>query len=203
MTPGTISCPNCGYEVEAQSPICGNCGQALGEYATQTSLAASGSGRGRLVLAALVIGGLGVLFWWGSGRVGDLFDNFEVSGASNGGPGAAVPDDDDSVPSPYRGIRQIAAALNDGGLECTKITVDSADEYVATGSCQAPGEFVRTHVQMSIYFNRASLDMATEIFSERVFTYVHDDNWFVLAPLPTARRVHDILGGRLVPATDA
>ncbi len=202
MTQAASPCPNCGYKLEPGAPICGNCGNPREAYGSQTSLAASGTGRGKVFLAVLVLAGVGALGWFAIPRVGDIFDgeSFQIDEftpeVGNGAGG-------DSVSSPYEGVRELVAALNDGGLRCTRAKVDSADEYVATGSCQAPGtEFARTHVQINMYFNRTTLEFAEDIFDERAFTFVHDDNWFVVTQLPTARRVHEILGGRLVRAKD-
>ena len=172
-------------------------------WGAQTSLAASGTGRGKILLAVLVLAGIGALAWFAIPRTGDIFDSEtfetddiapEISIEARGG---------DSVRSPFKGVRELVAALNEGGLRCTQAKVDSADENLTTGSCQAPGEFASTHLQINIYFAETTLEFAEEIFKERVFTYVHDDNWFVVTQLPEARQVHEILGGRLVRAKDS
>jgi hypothetical protein len=55
-------------------------------------------------------------------------------------------------------------------------------------------------VQINIYFSRVSLESVEDIMKRGAFNYVHDANWFVVTQLPTAREVHDILGGKLVRA---
>lgn len=202
-------CPKCGFQSEVGSPVCGNCGYELGTQGA-APIASTGTGFAKLAVALLVFVALGALLWTKGGDVVDYFEDlvavdtpsFEVPEidpdikAPGNGKGAGS----DNVESPYKGVRALAAALNKGGLPCTQVKVDSSDSTISTGSCQAPGEVVRTHVQINIYFQEPSLQAARDIMRERAFNYVHDANWFVVTQLPTARRVHEILGGRLVKA---
>ena len=201
---GGQQCPKCGYQAEPGAPICGNCGQPLGGYATQVSIASGGSGFAKLVMFVFILGGIGFLIWFMSGRIGDFFEDSDFfDDARNAIEGEVIVEEDRSVPSPYKTVRELAKAINEGGLRCTEIKEDAANEFVATGSCQAPGnEFARTHVQINIYFDRNSLEASREIFGERSFTYVHDANWFVITQPKTAREVHKILGGRFSLAKD-
>ena len=205
--PDAVACPSCDHQVPGNVPRCGNCGYELGGPHMPSSVADSGDRRARSVVAVAVVAGLGALLWAGSGFIGNLIDDASVSPSEvnlpdpeeifqGGGRGT------DQIESPYKGVRELVGALNKGGLRCREAKVDSADETVASGSCQAPGpsDAVRTHVQINIYFSRPSLDIAKDIMSRRVFNYVHDANWFVITQLPTAREVHDILGGKLVRA---
>ena len=189
---------------EPGAPICGNCGQPFGSFRGPVSLAAGGSGLGKVVMFVVILGGLGMLIWFASGRVGDFFENSDFLGESRERvQGEIIVEEDRGVRSPYKGVRELATALNEGGLRCTQIKVDAANDIVATGSCQAPGsEFARTHVQINIYFDRASLEASREIFGERSFTYVHDANWFVITQPEAAREVQKILGGRFRRAKD-
>lgn len=186
----TVTCPSCGYASPIGTPLCGNCGYALG------SPIASGrsGGTGFLVIAVALLG-LGGLIWGASGWIGDQFDDFGTSGSGSGE--EAVESEQQTIEGPYANVRDVAQALNEGGLPCTQVKVDFSDEIISTGSCQAPGEFVRTHVQINIYFNQFALASSIEIMGEGAFTYVHDDNWFVITQPATARKVHRILGGSL------
>lgn len=170
-------------------------------FGAHTSLAAAGTGRGKILLAVVVLAGIGALGWFAipwrdfdseTFRIDDVVRE-EISIEGRGS---------DSVRSPFKGVRELVAELNNGGLRCTQAKVDSADENLTTGSCQAPGESASTHLQINIYFSVTTLEFAKEIFKERAFTYVHDDNWFVVTQLPEARQVQEILGGRLVRAKD-
>ena len=167
------------------------------------TIAAGGTGPLKFVVVAFVLLIMGGVGWAIRGPIADRIeeasDNEFFSGF--GGSGSSSDDAQQIVDSPYRGVRDIAVALKKGGLPCTQVNVDHADEYVATGSCQAPGnEFVRTHVQINIYYNHDSLALAREIMRERVFNFVHDANWFVITQQSTAKKVHKILGGELVKA---
>ena len=201
-----MPCPSCGYGLIPGAPVCGSCGYQL-QGPVSESITAGGTGfaKGAAVLLVLFLIGGGI--WLASDNIGGFFERLEDSAndgtgigdidvpgfGGNGGNG-----DNQTVRSPYGGVKDIVAAINKGGLRCTQAKVDAADAYVATGSCQAPGEFVRTHVQINIYFNPQSLAIADEIMRERVFHYVHDANWYVITQLPTAKRIQEILGGKLV-----
>jgi hypothetical protein len=172
-------------------------------------MADSGNRRAKFVVAVAVLAGLGALAWAGSGFIGGLIDDATVSIPDinipdpediTGGGGNGTGGGNDGVESPYKNVKELVAALNKGGLRCTQTKTDAANGTVATGSCQAPGEVVRTHVQINIYFSQPSLSSAENIMKQRAFNYVHDANWFVITQLPTAREVHDILGGKLVRA---
>lgn len=191
-----MPCPNCGYQVEVGTPICGNCGQPLGSYSTGTSLASRRSGPGRGLVLLFVVLILGGIIWGATNKIGDFFKSTDIGAITDafdqfesGPDGFEI----DKVPSPYRGVRAVAVALNKGGLRCNQIHVDHADDVVATGSCQVSG----THVQINIYFERTSLDAVENQMKDGAFTFVHDDNWFVFTLNPVARRVHKILGGKL------
>jgi hypothetical protein len=149
-----------------------------------------------LLVVVLVVGGIvfsvvskvaGVFDSEGFEAINDAFDRLDE--------GVNVPPQPEiaKVPSPYKGVRALAVALNEGGLHCNKIVADHADEYVATGSCQAAG----THVQINIFFEATSLNAVEDQMTTGAFTFVHDANWFVITLDPTARKVHKILGGRL------
>jgi DNA-directed RNA polymerase subunit RPC12/RpoP len=198
--PGVV-CPHCGFRVEPGSPVCGNCGRQFEEHAMPATIADSGTRTVKFAVAAAILVALGVLVFTAGGRAIDYFEDLVDTAnvpAQVGDPGAGG--SANSLVSPYASVRELAAALKEGGLACNQVTVDHADNVVATGSCQAPGDPVRIHVQINIYFQQASLTASEEIFSERAFTFVHDDNWFVITQLPVARKVHEILGGDLVRA---
>lgn len=215
-SPGTrtTTCPSCGYRVEAGTPVCGNCGYQLSGPALPQTMASRGTGIVKFAAVLLVVAGIAALVLTQSNRVLDLLEGSGAGGSvdvtqddgtddDRGGGGNSSGGGDDrtgDVESPYKGVRELAAALNEGGLDCRRVQVDSADDTLATGSCQAPGDAVRTHVQINIYFFEPSLKAAEEIMKQRVFTTVHDANWFVTTQLETAREVQQILGGRLVRA---
>lgn len=208
LGPDTVACPSCGHQVKGNVPACGNCGYQLSGPHMPSPMADSGNRRAKFVVAVAVVAGLGALAWAGTGFIGDLIDDASIEvpdinipdpgnisgggGNNNGG--------NDGVESPYKNVKELVAALNKGGLNCTQTKTDAANETVATGSCQAPGEVVRTHVQINIYFSQPSLSSAQNIMKQRAFNYVHDANWFVITQLPTAREVQEILGGKLVKA---
>ena len=200
-------CPKCGFQSEVGSPVCGNCGHEFGAQVL-APIASGGTGFAKLAAALLVFLVLGGLVWAKGADVVDYFNDF-ADGASFDVPDFEVPNIEGPgnagggqgrVKSPYNGVRALVAALNKCGLRCTQVQVDHDDSSVSTGSCQAPGDVVRTHVQINIYFSEPSLEAARNIMSKRAFNYVHDANWFVVTQLPTAREVHEILGGRLVKA---
>ena len=165
------------------------------------TIADSGTRTVKFAVVAAILVALGALVFAAGGKAVDYFEGLVDTAnvpAQVGDPGAGG--GSNQVESPYASVRELAAALNDGGLRCNKVEVDHADNVVATGSCQAPGDPVRIHVQINIYFQQPSLEASEEIMSEGAFTFVHEDNWFVITQLPVARRVHDILGGDLVRA---
>ena len=192
----TINCPNCGYAVEIGTPTCGNCGLQIGDYRppAQQPIAASGrSGATKWLVVLFVFVVLGGIVWRVSGAIGDFVRDSNFNEAFE-----AEPVPVETVESPYKGVREIAVALNEGGLRCKQIKVDNADEYVTTGSCQVPGKRIPlTHVQINIFFQKLSLDAVEEQMRGHAFTYVHDANWFVITLDPTARKVHKILGGEI------
>jgi hypothetical protein len=217
--PQTPTCPHCGFENESGGPVCGNCGRQLsGDQFPTASLAAQGTGVVKFAVIAAIVVGLGALAWSQGPTLIDALEALESSGSSavedpggiggvgggsgNNGGGSGNKGNEDVVESPYTSVKELASALSKGGLDCKQVKTDHADDTIATGSCQAPGEVVRVHVQINIYFFPPALEAAKQIFSDRVFTYVHDANWFVVTQPETAKKVHDILGGRLVRAKD-
>ena len=200
--------------------MCGNCGRQLqGGYEYSSSLADKGTGWVKFAVIAAVLVGIGALLWTqgpklvdtindavgtdGSiadsidelDQLDDLDDLDDLGGGGSGSNGSGK-----DVESPYNSVKELVVALNKGGLDCNQVKTDQADDTIATGSCQAPGEVVRIHVQINIYFFKPSLEAARDIMAQRAFTYVHDANWFVVTQLQTAKEVKDILGGKLVRA---
>ncbi|MDQ3940245.1 MAG: hypothetical protein M3238_02715 [Actinomycetota bacterium] len=148
------------------------------------------------MIVLLLVGLGGAILVAGAGRISDLVDLLERSAEPieiEGPRGVLI---EPVSPSGYRGVRPLVADLRRGGLACGSVTVDHADATISTGSCQAAG----THVQINVYFTRASLVAVRRQMRGSPFTFVHDDNWFVITQEATARRVQRILGGRLVIA---
>lgn len=146
-----------------------------------------------LVVAALVLGAGFFLVDPIRDAIEDFTDDFEgfgSGGESVEGEPEAI--EEDAIAG-YRNVRALVRALNEGGLRCNSVVVDQSDEFLSTGSCQVSG----THVQINIYRQREVLASAREIFKEGPFTWVHDEGWFVITQTPVARKVHDILGGKL------
>ena len=206
-----MPCSNCGYQVEAGAPICGNCGHPQSGYSTgtATSIAAGSSRRGCGIAILVIVVVFGGIIWGVAQKVGDFFQSDRIDSITD-----AIDDLDDlgdrtpggfeleQAPGPYKGVRALAVALNEGGLTCKQIDVQHADEYVATGSCQVagngrPGVPPQTHVQINIFFARTSLEAVENQMKDGSFTFVHDDNWFVITLDRVAKRVHKILGGNL------
>lgn len=205
MDQPTVNCPKCGYAVEIGSPICGNCGHQIGDYRpiAQAPLASGRSGATRLLIVLFIFVVLGGIVWRVTGAIGDFVRNSsfdEISGAFDEFSGAIDPEPVpvETVESPYKGVRALATALNEGGLHCKQIKVDHSDEYVTTGSCQVPGKRIPlTHVQINMFFQKTSLDAVEDQMQQHAFNVVHDANWFVITLKPTARKVHKILGGSI------
>ena len=215
--PQTTTCPYCGFANESGGPVCGNCGRQLqGGQKYATSLADRGTGWVKFAVVAAVLVGIGALLWTQGPKlvdsindvvdtdsVADSFNELDDIGAAGDPGGSGGSGDNGSgndVESPYNSVKELVAALNKGGFDCNQVKTDHADDTIATGSCQAPGEVVRIHVQINIYFFKPSLDSARGIMAQGAFNYVHDANWFVVTQLETAKEVHDILGGKLVRA---
>ncbi|HYI44831.1 MAG TPA: zinc ribbon domain-containing protein [Actinomycetota bacterium] len=207
----SMPCSNCGYQVEAGSPICGNCGHPQSGYTTGTAqtIAAGGNRRGCLIAIVILFVVLGTAIWGITAKIGDFFQSDQIdtitdafddlNDLNDGTPGGF---ELEKAPGPYKGVRALAVALNQGGLRCKKIDVQHADEYVASGSCQVagngrPGVPPQTHVQINIFFARTSLEAVENQMQDGSFTFVHDDNWFVITLEPVAKKVHKILGGDL------
>ena len=216
--PQTTTCPYCGFANESGGPVCGNCGRQLqGGYEYSGSLADKGTGWVKLAVIAAILVGIGALLWTQGPKLVDSFNELtgtdavdealdelneldDLDDIGGGGNSAGNNGSGNDVESPYNSVKELVAALNKGGLDCNRVKTDLADDTIATGSCQAPGEVARIHVQINIYFFRPSLESARDIMAQRAFTYVHDANWFVVTQLETAKEVHDILGGKLVRA---
>ena len=192
---GSFSCPSCGWELAYGTPTCGNCGTDLRPYYGGPLAGPTGtrvpSGVIRLLVVAAIVLGAGFFL---VDPIRDAFDDFSESFEGFGDAERVEPEAVEvEVIAGYRNVRALARALNEGGLRCGRVVVDQSDEFLSTGSCQASG----THVQINIYRQPEILASALEIFKEGPFTWVHDDGWFVITQTPVARRVHDILGGRL------
>ena len=207
----SLPCSNCGYQVEQGSPICGNCGEPQSGYQTGTGTtitAAGGNRRGCAIAILIVFVVIGTVIWGITKKVGDFFQSTQIDEITD-----ALDDFESGINSPggfelekaegpYPGIRPLVLALNQGGLRCKEVDVQFADEYVATGSCQVPGrgrpgEPPKTHVQINIFFAQTSLDAVKDQMTDGAFTFVHDDNWFVITLDPVAKKIHKILGGQL------
>ncbi|HWL64414.1 MAG TPA: hypothetical protein VNP73_00420 [Actinomycetota bacterium] len=123
---------------------------------------------------------------------GELFvaadDPFEGTDGGDTGPPS-----DPRVKRGYKGVRAIIRDINAGGVRCTARTVDQKDDYTSTGSCQVGG----THVQINVYFFGPSIDSVEKSFKDGPFSFVHDDNWFVITQTPVARQIRGALDGRL------
>ena len=188
-----ITCPSCGYESEVGTPLCGNCGRPFEGSGLTSPVSSGGGGFTRFVVLAFVVAVLGGVGWFVKDRVGDLVEkgsNFTTTNLTD--------PNFQSVDSPYKSVREIVDAINKGGLTCKETKVDYKDEWVTTGSCQVPRGFLKTHVQINIFFKKPSLDAAETAMRNGPFTYVHDANWFVATLDSTAKKIHAILGGELV-----
>lgn len=168
---------------------------------------ADGRVPGGVIKALVVVGALAVAFvalWQPlkeaidsvSEAVGSVGDSVTRQPPAEGSPadppgGGAV-----RVREPaFGGVRDVARALNEGGLRCRPVRVDAEDDYVSTGSCQAGP----VHVQINVYLNQSSLSLVKEsFFSEDFpFAFVLKGNTYVITQAPVARRVHRVIGGRL------
>ncbi|MFN2388771.1 MAG: zinc ribbon domain-containing protein [Actinomycetota bacterium] len=205
---GGFPCPSCGYRLAPGTPTCGNCGTQTAAALGAQTIAAPSVGRRlgvRLVFLGLVATGI----YAAAGPIRDVVEGIfdDVSGAVQ----RLEEEGSDPLPtevqtqSPrrelegsYRGVRAIADAIDRGGLRCRQVQIDNSDAYTETGSCQASGR----HVQINLYFTPATRAGAMSFFEDFAFPSVHAENWWVVSDMETARRVWQILGGRLIkPST--
>jgi hypothetical protein len=185
------SCPNCGYGVNPEATVCGNCGTQLGRpLATRLAPARAG----RVIFLALVLAGVGGFFALRE-PISDLVERAqeEIAGRPEQVE-SAVPAAEGTVPG-YAHVREVVAALNRGGLSCKRTKIDSSDDFLETGSCQSRG----THVQINLYFQQQTIEFAeTEIFgADSPFTFAHKDNWWIISTRPIVRAARTILGGTI------
>jgi hypothetical protein len=73
--------------------------------------------------------------------------------------------------------------------------VQSADGYVATGSCQSSGQ----HLQINIYFRESTMQFARDFYSDWAFATAHRDNWWISGDTVIVRRIATALGARFRP----
>lgn len=191
-----VTCRTCGYTSPHGTPTCGNCAADLRAQPPRgRPLAAPRSGARRLVAVLLLLGVLGGGLSAATEAVGDAVDWFDdATGGQDAPPGAAAPATVEAVVDGFGSVPAVARALRAGGLPCGRVKVDSADDVVATGSCQSRG----THVQINLYFSPETIRFARrEIFdAESPFAFAHADNWWVVSQPDVARRAARILGGR-------
>jgi hypothetical protein len=191
-----IQCPSCGYTLDAQAPVCGNCGTDMRGYQVgpfKMPGATSGIPKGFIVLIALIAVGAGGFFLFGADieeavqSIERAFEPPEVG--SDGG----VIEERPRAEWRITRVRQLTTEINAGGLRCRSVQVDHEDEFISTGSCQAGN----VHVQINVYLFEASLEGAGEILKETPFATVNDENWWIVTQPQTARAIHRILGGKL------
>lgn len=207
--PQTFSCPKCGHTLEVGTPICGNCGTILqgGSYVPEP-LAAHGIRPGRIISIALTAA-LGIGGFLGRDSIGDFFSETvdDVSGVEAPEfpdiniPDVEIPDFDPGdplgprVPGP-RNVGQIVREIRAAGIPCTQMDVQSADEYVATGSCQSNGR----HVQINIYFRQVTFDAGRDFFSSNwPFATAQRDNWWISGDTAVVRAIARGLDAKFRP----
>jgi hypothetical protein len=210
-------CRNCGHQLDAGTPICGNCGTIVGSGGPRVPqpLAAGGIRPGAVIAAGLVVA-LAVGVFVARGAISDAFSSVtdaehdvedfidppepiridvpgQNEGKGRGGGGKNGGGGQQATKSGYRNIDELVRDLRAGGVPCSPARVDSADEFLATGSCQSNG----SHVQINIYFTPQGLAFAEEFYAEFAFASVHDDNWWVSGETSLMANVQKALGGRL------
>jgi hypothetical protein len=208
----TFACPKCGHSLEVGTPICGNCGTILqgGTYVPEP-LAARGIRPGRVIASvlslALLIGG-----FLARGQIKDALDSATsiVGDGSGAGVDIDIPDidiPDIDVPDfdigdgtgprveGARNIGQVVREIRGAGIPCSNMDVQSADEYVASGSCQSKGQ----HVQINIYFRPETMAFAREFYSDWAFATAHRDNWWISGDTALMRSIATGLGARFKP----
>lgn len=193
---GSFPCPACGWEISYGTPTCGNCGTDLRPYHGGPLAGPTGSQVPtrliRLLLVGAILVGAGLML---RDPIGDAIEGLEenLDGFGTEREAGEPQEPEEFVGGGYRNVRALARVLNEGGLRCRRVVVDQSDGSVSTGSCRVG----TTHVQINIYHQAEVLRSALDIFKESSFTWVHGDGWFVITQPPVARRVHEILGGRL------
>ncbi len=212
---GQTPCRNCGYPLNAEASVCGNCGSTqsgkrIGSGPTFTPSPVSGKLIRRLVVLAIVA----AFFAFVRGPimdavdgVRDAFEESEIPGIfstaqddGGGAPGIVPPiPEDPAPPKGFSGVRELVDALHRGGFKCDQTKVDSEGSSGSTGSCQGYG----AHVQINVYLEQSSLDSVKNSFftDDYAFSFVHKDNWFVITQHAVAKKVHKALGGKLFKGT--
>jgi hypothetical protein len=205
--PETFSCPKCGHVVPVGTPICGNCGTILqgGSYVPEP-IAARGIRPGAVITFALAVAVAAAAFF-GRGAIGDAFDSLgdAVEDAGPDVPNLDFPDIDipeldpnDPLGPRVPGAKNVGAVVREiraAGIPCTQMDVQAADEYVASGSCQSQGQ----HVQINIYFRKATMDFAAEFYADFAFASAHRDNWWISGDAALMRRIARALDARFKP----
>lgn len=212
VTPPTFACPKCGHSVPVGTPICGNCGAILqgGGPHVPEPLAARGIRPGAVITFAVSLA-LAIAGFLGRGAIGDAFDSLTdaVEDSTNPGIGGGqdieipdidVPDiDTGEVGGPRtkgaRNIGQIVREIRAAGIPCANMDVQSADDYVASGSCLSNGQ----HVQINIYFRQVTMDFARDFYSDWAFATAHRDNWWISGDTELMRRIANALDARFRP----
>lgn len=203
----TFSCPKCGHSLEVGTPICGNCGTILqgGAYVPEP-LAARGIRPGAVITFALAVAVV-VAGFFGREAIGDAFDSLSdsvevprVDVPDFDVPDIDVPDFDPGDPLGPRvpGAKNIGAVVREiraAGIPCTQMDVQAVDDYVASGSCQSQGQ----HVQINIYFRKATMDFAAEFYGDFAFASAHRDNWWISGDTALMRRIARALDARFQP----
>ncbi len=209
--PPTFPCSKCGHQLAPGTPICGNCGTILqGGPHVPEPLAARGIKPGAVITFAVVLATV-VAAFFGREAIGDAFDSLSdaVEDSTTTGIGAGedieipdidVPDiDTGEVGGPRtkgaRNIGQIVREIRAAGIPCTNMDVQSADDYVASGSCLANGQ----HVQINIYFRQVTMDFARDFYSDWAFATAHRDNWWISGDTELMRRIANALDARFRP----
>lgn len=206
--PETFACPKCGHSLAVGTPICGNCGTILqgGPYVPEP-VGASGFRPGLVIASVLALAVL-VAGFLARDQIRDAFDSvgetFE-QGRDIDIPDIDIPDIDipefdpgdplgPQVPG-ARNIGQVVREIRAAGIPCAQMDVQSADAYVASGSCQSNGN----HVQINIYFRQATMDFARDFYSDWAFATAHRDNWWISGETRLMRSIARGLGARFTP----
>lgn len=205
----TFACPKCGHSLPVGTPICGNCGTILqGGTHVPEPLAARGIRPG-LTIAFLLALGLLVAGFLGREQIKDAFDSVGDT-FDDAAPGIDVPDIDipeidipDIDPGDglgprvegARNIGQIVREIRAAGIPCAQMDVQSADDYVASGSCISNG----THVQINIYFRQSTMAFARDFYSDWAFATAHRDNWWISSDTGVTRAIARGLDAKFTP----
>lgn len=209
----TFACPKCGHSLPVGTPICGNCGTILqGGTHVPEPLAAGGLRPGPIIAVAFVVA-LGVAGFLAREEIGDAIESLGDAVEDSTRPGAQpdidIPELPDfgggggngggAGPGPRvegaRNVGQIVREIRAAGIPCGSMDVQSADDYVATGSCQSNG----SHVQINIYFTPATMAFARDFYSDWAFATAHRDNWWISGETELMRAIADGLGARFKP----